>query len=79
MLMTTRHIPYTSDVSEHLFLNKLENSWHDLFKWFRENHLKVNSDERHLLTSAVKSIKIKIFKIKIKLISTAAMKKNCWG
>ena len=73
------YMPYTTDVSEDLVLNKLENSWHDLFKWFRENHLKVNSDKRHLLTSAVKTMKSNIFKIKIKLISIATVKKNCWG
>ena len=34
--------PYTSNVSENLVINKLQNSYSDRFKLFRENHLKGN-------------------------------------
>ena len=48
--------PYTSDISLILILEKLESSTHDLFRWFRENDMKANSDKCHLLvtTNALK-------------------------
>ena len=39
---------------------KLESSIHDLFRWFKENHMKANSDQCHLLvtTNALTSVNI---------------------
>ena len=31
---------------------ELEISWTNLFKWFRENHVKSNSDKYHLLVTS---------------------------
>ena len=54
-------MPYTSKVSEYLVIKKLENSCSDLFKWFRENHLKTYPNKCHLLlTSTSKHIKTNI-------------------
>ena len=43
--------PYTSDISLNLDLEKLESSIHDLFRWFKENHMKANLDKCHLLVT----------------------------
>lgn len=48
---TDENTLYTSDVSEDLVTNNLENSFSDLFKSFKENHLKNNPDNCHLLNS----------------------------
>lgn len=48
---TDENILYTSHVSEDLVTNNLENSCSDLFKSFKENHLKNNPDNCHLLNS----------------------------
>ena len=59
------NISYTSNVYEDLVINKTENFSGDLFKQFRENHLKANPDKCHLLNSTnLKTI-----------ISIAAMRK----
>ena len=58
--------PYTTDTSLDLVLQKLENSTHDLFKWFKENHMKVNPDKCHLLlaTNVPASVNINSYNIK---------------
>ena len=57
--------PYTSDISLNLVLEKLESSTHDLFRWFKENHMKANPDKCHLLvtTNALTSVNINGFEI----------------
>ena len=57
--------PYTSDISLNLVLEKLESSTHDLFRWFKENHMKANPDKCHLLvtTNALTSVNINGFQI----------------
>ena len=57
--------PYTSDISLNLVLENLESSTHDLFRWFKENHMKANPDKCHLLvtTNALNSVNINGFQI----------------
>ena len=57
--------PYTSDISLNLVLEKLESSTHDLFRWFKENHMKANPDKCHLLvtTNTLTSVNINGFQI----------------
>ena len=57
--------PYTSDINLNLVLEKLESSTHDLFRWFKENHMKANPDKCYLLetTNALTSVKINGFQI----------------
>ena len=43
---------YTSDISLDLVFEKLENSSHDLFRWFKENLMKPNPDKCHLLVTS---------------------------
>lgn len=56
--------PSTSDISEVLIINKLENSCSEVIKWLRENHLQANHLSKLILMIA---------------ILIAAMKKNCSG
>ena len=58
--------PCTSDISLNLVLEKLESSTHDLFRWFKENHMKANPDKCHLLvtTNTLTSVNINGFQIK---------------
>ena len=46
-------------------MEKLESSIHDLFRWFKENHMKADPDRSHLLvtTKALTSININSFQI----------------
>lgn len=67
------NISYTSNVYEDLVINKTENFSGDLFKQFRENHLKANPDKCHLLNSTNKSTNLKT------ITSIAAMRKNYLG
>lgn len=68
------NISYTSNVYEDLVINKTENFSGDLFKQFRENHLKANPDKCHLLNSTnTNSTNLKT------IISIAAMRKNYSG
>ena len=48
-----------------MVLEKLKSSTRDLFRWFKENHIKVNLDKCHLLvaTNALTSININGFQI----------------
>ena len=57
--------PYTSDISSNLVLEKLESSTHDLFRWFKENHMKANPDKWYLLvtTNTLTSANINGFQI----------------
>ena len=52
--------PRTSDISLNLVLEKLESSTHNLFRWFKENHMKPCPDKCHLLvtTNALTSVNI---------------------
>ena len=58
--------PYTSERSLNLVLEKLESSTHDLFRWFKENHMKANPEKCHLLvtTNTLTSVNINGFQIK---------------
>ena len=53
----TLHI-YKSDL--YIVLNKLKNCTDSLFTWFKENHMKLNSDKYHLLVTTEKSVSINI-------------------
>ena len=57
--------PDTSDISLNLVLEKLESSAHDLFRWFKKNHMKVNPDKCHLLvtTNTLTSVNVNGFQI----------------
>ena len=59
------NIPYTSGISLNLVLEKLESSTHDLFRWFKENHMKANPDKCHRLvaTNSLTSANINDFQI----------------
>ena len=59
------YTPYTSSISLNLVSKMLESSTHDLFRWFKENYMKANPDECHLLvtTNALISVKINGFQI----------------
>ena len=59
------NILYTSDISLNLVLEKVESSTHDLFRWFKENHMKANPDKCHLLvtTNALTSVNRNGFQI----------------
>ena len=48
--------PYTSDISLKFVLEKFKSSTHDLFGWFKENHMEANSEKYKLLviTDALK-------------------------
>ena len=48
--------PHTCDSD----LRKLKNCADSLFTWFKENHMKPNSDKCHLLVTTVKSVSINI-------------------
>ena len=56
---------YTSSISLNLVSKTLESSTHDLFRWFKENYMKANPDECHLLvtTNALISVKLNGFQI----------------
>ena len=56
---------YISDISLNLFLEKLESSTHDLFRWFKKNHMKANPDKCLLLvtTNSLTSVNINGFQI----------------
>ena len=45
--------PYISGPTENLVKTELEISCTNLFKWFRENHLKSNPDKCHILVTHV--------------------------
>ena len=58
--------PYTSDISLNLVLEKLGNLTHDLFRWFKENHMKASPDKCHHLlvtTDTSTSVNINSFQI----------------
>ena len=59
------NISYTSDISLNLVLEKLEGVTHDLFQWFKVNHMKANPDKCHLLetTGTLTSVNINGFQI----------------
>ena len=42
---------YTSDISLNLVLEKVESSTHDLFRWYKETHIKANLDKCHILVT----------------------------
>ena len=42
---------YTSDIRSNLVLEKVESSTHDLFRGYKESHMKVNLDKCHLLVT----------------------------
>ena len=43
--------PYASSSNLNTLINKLEKSTNNLFKWFRNNHMKANADKCHLLAT----------------------------
>ena len=57
--------PHTSDISLNLVLEKLECSTHDLFRWFKVNHMRANPDKCHLLvtTNTLSSVNTNGFQI----------------
>ena len=52
--------PHTYDPDLYTVLNKLKNCTYSLFTWFKENHMKPNGDECHLLVTTEKSVSINI-------------------
>ena len=48
-----------------MFLEKLESSTHDVFRWLKENHMKANPNKCHFLvtTNALISVNINGFQI----------------
>ena len=56
---------YTSDISLNLALEKLERSFKDFFRWFKENHMKANSGKCHLspITNLLTSLNTNGFQI----------------
>ena len=52
--------PLTCDSDLYTILSKLKNCTDSLFTWFKENHMKPNSDKCHLLVTTEKSVSINI-------------------
>ena len=48
--------PYCSNVSLDKVINKLEACTNNFFKWFHENHMKVNADKCHLLVTTKSAV-----------------------
>ena len=52
------NIPHTYDSDLCTVLSKLKNCTDSLFTYFKENHMKPNDDECHLLVTSEKSVSI---------------------
>ena len=52
--------PHTYDSDLCTVLSKLKNCTDSLFTWFKENHMKPNSDKCHLLVTTEKSVSINL-------------------
>ena len=49
ILMIDDNTPYASSSNLDAVINKLEESTNNLFRWFRNNHMKANDAKLHLL------------------------------
>ena len=54
------NIPHTYDSDLSSVLSKLKNCTDSLFTWFKENHMKPNSDKFHFLVTTEKSVSINL-------------------
>ena len=52
--------PHTYDSNLYTVLSKLKNCTYSLFTWFKENHMKPNGGQCHLLVTNEKSVGINI-------------------
>ena len=52
--------PHTCDSDLYTILRKLKNCTDSLLTWFKENHMKPNSDKCHILVTTEKSVSINI-------------------
>ena len=52
--------PYAFDSDLHVILKRLENCSKKLLFWFKDNHLKANSDKCHLLVTTCDPVSIKV-------------------
>ena len=54
--------PYSADKNIEFVVNNLEHSLSILFKWFKDNYMKVNTGKSHLLISGNVNVTTKIDK-----------------
>ena len=52
--------PYTSDFNLEEVIQKLELTTNNLFEWFKNNHMKANTDKCHLLVTRDTDVTTKI-------------------
>ena len=64
--------PYTSNFNLEEVMQKLELTTNNLFKWFKNNHMKANADKCHLLVTRDTDVTAKIRELDVKI----AGKKN---
>ena len=58
--------PYTSDFNLEEVMQKLELTTNNLFEWFKNNHMKANTDKCHLLVTRDTDVTIKIGEFDVK-------------
>ena len=58
--------PYTSDFNLEEVIQKLELTTSSLFEWFKNNHMKANTDKCHLLITRDTDVTAKIGKLDVK-------------
>ena len=60
------NIPYTSDFNLEEVIQKLELTTSNLFKWFKNKHMKANADKCHLLVTRDTDVATKIGELDVK-------------
>ena len=58
--------PYTSDFNLEEVIQKLESTTNNLFEWFKNNHMKTNTDRCHLLVARDTDVTSKIGELDVK-------------
>ena len=58
--------PYTSDFNLEEVMQKLELTTNNLFEWFKNNHMKANTDKCHLLVTRDTDVTAKIGEFDVK-------------
>ena len=58
--------PYTSDFNLEEVIQKLASTTNNLFEWFKNNHMKANADNCHLLVTADTDVTAKIGELDVK-------------
>ena len=58
--------PYTSDFNLEEVIQKLASTTNNLFEWFKNNHMKANADNCHLLVTTDTDVTAKIGELDVK-------------